>query len=230
MMIISAVVILAVVAGSINVIPMLSMNPAPTGQISGTKIYAVKNVINSVFFIKTNTGYIMVDAGSDKNKLDASMRETGINAKNVKWILLTHSDSDHTTALTLFPDAIIYMGEDEFPLVNGSMKRQVFGGNKMPAGIDIRKIIPLKDNQILMFDETVIECIKAPGHTPGSMMYFLDERYLFTGDAFRLKNGSRDVHPFTMDAQQAKRTIGQLKETADNSLIVLTAHYGLQTK
>lgn len=227
---IAAIVILVLAAGSFYFFPMLTMSPTETGQIGNTGIYSAKNAINSVFFIKTNNGWIMIDAGSNINMLEAALRQFSINTKDVKWILLTHSDSDHTTALTLFPNAEIYMNEDEFPLINGFVKRNSFSSNSMPSGVRTDKIIPLKNNQELVFEGTNVRCIKTPGHTPGSMSYLFDSRYLFTGDAFRFSNGKITVHPFTMDSDLAKKTAEQLKETINSSLIVLSAHYGLLNK
>jgi glyoxylase-like metal-dependent hydrolase (beta-lactamase superfamily II) len=201
------------------------MNPAGTGQISDTGIYAVKNRISSVFFIKTDSGYIMIDAGADMQRLEGSLKEISIDANDVNWIFLTHSDGDHVAALPLFPNADIYMGKDELPLINGTAKRSPFGGNTMPEGIDINKIIAVSDSQEILLGGMNVKCIKAPGHTPGSMAYLVDGKYLFSGDAFKMGKKAPGVHPFTMDAKLAKRTMENLKETINKS-IVLTSHYG----
>jgi glyoxylase-like metal-dependent hydrolase (beta-lactamase superfamily II) len=151
----------------------------------------------------------------------------GINIDDVKWILLTHSDSDHTAALNLFPNAVIHMSKDELPLINGTVKRNIFGGNKMPPGIDIDKISLLSDGQELSFDGIKVKCISAPGHTIGSMLYLVDNRYLFTGDALMVSNGKIGVQPFSMDSELNRKTIERLKETIDGDSIVFTSHSGL---
>ena len=223
---IAAVILLFAGAGLWYRFPRLAMDPAKTGQVPGTNIYAVKNVINSVYFIKTENGYIMVDTGSDLKRLEAAIKPTGIDTGDVKWILLTHSDYDHTTGLPLFPNAAIYMSEDELPLLNGTKKRAFMFGNTLPPGIDINKINLLTDGQELSCYDTKVKCIKAPGHTIGSMAYLVDGRYLFSGDAFKFKSGKISVHPYTMDTKTAQKTIDQLTETIKNSSIVFTAHYG----
>ena len=203
------------------------MRPAETGQIPDTNIYAVKNFGNSVYLIKTDSGYIMIDAGLITKTIENSLKEADINVNDVKWIFLTHSDGDHTASLTLFPNANIYMSNDEFPLINGTMKRNFLGANIMPAGINIDKIIPLSNGQEFLFDGTKIKCILAQGHTIGSMMYLVDDRYLFTGDAFKIKKGNMYVHPYSMDVNLSKKTVERFRETVKNSQIVLTAHYGI---
>jgi len=216
--------------GIIYIFPLLSINPAETGKIFGTNIYAVKNRMGAVYFIPVNNGYIMVDSGSDAKKLESSLKEEGINTDDVKWILLTHSDADHTAGLALFPNAKIYMNEDELPLINGTAKRSFFGGNTLPKGIDTGGIVLLSGNQELSCNGINVKCIKAPGHTAGSMVYLVDGMYLFTGDAFKVKNGSMGVHPYTMDAALSKKTMEQLKNVITNSSKILTSHYGYYEK
>ena len=223
---ITAVVVVVLGVVLINTYPLFAMSPTETGQISGTNIYAVKNQMGAVYFVKTNNGYIMIDSGSKPGKFQSSLEKAGIDVHEVKWVFLTHSDYDHVAGLTMFPNAEIFMNEDELPLINGSVKRSPSGGNKMPAGFDINKIKLLRDSQEILCSGTSVTCIKAPGHTPGSMAYMVDGHYLFTGDAFLVKKGKIDIHPFTMDKEQAKLTIGQLTGIFPSASIVFTSHYG----
>ena len=210
--------------------PILSMAPTETGQIPGTNIFAVKNRIGTAFFVKTGNGYILIDAGSDPQKFETSIKEAGIDVNEVRWIFLTHSDADHTAGLTLFPNAQIHMSEDELPLINGTVKRSFFGRNTLPSGIDIGKIILLSDSRELSYNGTNVKCIKAPGHTNGSMVYLFDGKYLFTGDAFKVNKGVMVIHPFTMDARLGKKTMEQLKGTINSCSMILTSHYGSHKK
>jgi len=227
--VVSVFVLLAAV-GLYFASPLFKMKPVKTGQIPETNIYAVKNAIITVYLLKTDNGYILIDAGLNKGQLETSLKNANINSTDVKWILLTHSDADHTAALTLFPNASIYMGKDELPLINGTMKRNIFGGNKMPSGIDINKITLLSDGQELSLDGIKVKCISAPGHTSGSMAYLADNRYLFTGDAFMIGKGRIGVHPFAKNAELSRETTERLRETIDSASIVLTSHYGLIRK
>jgi glyoxylase-like metal-dependent hydrolase (beta-lactamase superfamily II) len=226
------VVILILLTGVIvyYYFPVLSMKPVETGQIYGTNIFGIKNNMGTVFFIKTDNGCIMIDTGSDPQKLATSLKESGMTVNDVKWILLTHSDYDHVAGLSLFPNAEIYLSEDELPLITGKEKRAVFGGNTLPAGVNVEKITLLSDRRELLLNGTKIECIKAPGHTTGSMAYLVDGQYLFTGDAFKVYKGEINVHPYTMNVKLAQKTIEKLKTAINRSSIVLTSHYGLLKK
>jgi len=224
--IIVSIFILLVAVGLYFASPLLKMNPVKTGPIPETNIYAVNNLINTVYLLKTDSGYLLIDSGLNKDQLEASLKKAGINGVDVKWIFLTHSDQDHVSALPLFPNANIFMGKDELPLINGTMKRAFFGGNKMPPGINIDKITLLSDGQELLFGGVKLKCISAPGHTNGSMAYLTDNRYLFSGDAFMIDNGKIGVQPFAMNPELSRKTIEQLRETIDCSSIVFTSHYG----
>lgn len=47
----------------------------------------------------------------------------------------------------------------------------------------------LHDREELFIGEKRIKCILLPGHTDGSMGYLVDGKFLFSGDAFRIKKG-----------------------------------------
>jgi glyoxylase-like metal-dependent hydrolase (beta-lactamase superfamily II) len=203
------------------------MNPTKAGPISGTNIVAVRNNLSDMYFVKTDSGYILIDAASDEKKFEISLKEARIDANDVRWIFLTHSDYDHVDALNLFPNAAVYMSEDELLLVNGTVRRNFFiGNNAMPEGFNVNKINLLSDGMELSCNGIKVKCIKTPGHTIGSMAYLIDSQYLFTGDAFKLTKGVMGVHPFTMDAKLAKKTMQQLNEIINKSSMVLTTHYG----
>ena len=220
------IVLALLIIGCASFFPLIVMSPVATGQIENTNIIAVRQSMNSVFFVKTYDGYILIDAGSNERNLERALQSVNINVNNVKWILLTHSDSDHVGALNLFPNAVIHMSKDELPLINGTMNRNRSGGNNMPAGIDIDTIVLLSDGDELFVNDTKVKCISAPGHTPGSMLYLIDDKYLFTGDAFMIRNRNISVHPFTIDSELSKETIERLRTVINNTQIVLTSHYG----
>lgn len=228
-MILTILIIILLAAGAALsfVYPMLAMKPAGTGQIPDTEIYAVRNQINNLYFLKGEDGYILIDCGTNANAVETSLKELSIAAAEVKYVLLTHSDYDHVGALGLFADAQIYISEDEVQMLDGTTERNPKHYNKLPGNVELNSMIALKDGQEIQLDEFIVTCIKTPGHTPGSMSYLIGEQYLFTGDAVQIKDNKMMVHPYTMDRSAAENSILIVDENRGNSQFVLTAHYGV---
>lgn len=225
--VILAVVLLLVAIGFANVYPMMTMTPAETGQVFASEIYAVKNKINSVYLLKGTDGYILVDAGTDAGLIESSLKELSIDPSEVTSIFLTHSDFDHVASLALFPQAQVFVSEDEIQMLDGTTKRNAISGNKLPDAVQFGHFALLADEQELSLDGYRIKCLKTPGHTPGSMSFLVNDQYLFTGDAVKVKDKTMGIHPFTMDKQTAKESIQKLDVLQSQSKYVLTAHYGI---
>jgi glyoxylase-like metal-dependent hydrolase (beta-lactamase superfamily II) len=204
------------------------MHPTETGKILDTDIYAVRDGFVNAYFIKTKKGYLLFDAGKNIENFKKILREIKINTNDVKLVFLTHSHYDHVAGLALFTNAKIYICENELPLFNKKQKRDKTSKITMNQKIDISNIIPLSNNQEISFNRVKVKCLAAPGHTIGSMIYLVDNKYLITGDTLLFKDGKVDVHTATKDNKLAKETIEQLKEIIYNSSIVLTSHFGIK--
>lgn len=209
------------------VFPMFRMNPLESGKIEKTEIIAIKNRINNLFFIPSGDEWIAIDAGSDAKAVKQEMEKMSIDGQRVKSVFLTHTDYDHVDSVTLFPNATIYMSEKEEKMIDGSTNRQFLKKNSLPKLSESNKIVWLPDNEVIDLCEHRMRIIWAPGHTKGSAMYVLDERYLFTGDAFKVTDSHILLHPYTMDKRKAQETIHRIKDELKNYEKVFTAHYGL---
>jgi glyoxylase-like metal-dependent hydrolase (beta-lactamase superfamily II) len=202
---------------------------AETGNIPGTNIYVVKisgPYDVNVYFVDTGDGYIMIDSGYENTEaLEAGMEELNINVEDVKWLLLTHTDFDHVGGLPLFPDADIYINENEIQHLDGTVGLRK--SLSWSFGISIDMLIQLQDGQELLFGETIVKCFHAPGHTLGSMAYLVYGQYLFPGDAFFVFDRAVGTYPmFSENEALAQKTIEDLKEIINVSALVLTPHHG----
>lgn len=211
----------------VYVFPMYSMHPLASGKVEGTEMIAIKNRINNLFFIPSGEDWIVIDAGSDAGLVKQEMEQMSIDRHRVKDVFLTHTDYDHVASITLFPNATIYMSEQEEQMIDGSTTRQFLKKNSLPKLSSSNKIICLPDNAIIDLCKHKVRMIWAPGHTKGSAMYVVDGKYLFTGDAFKAEDGRILVHPYTMDKKQAQETIHSIKDELKKYEKVFTAHYGL---
>ena len=211
----------------IYVFPMLCMHPLASGKIGGTDIIGVRNRINNLFFIPAGKDWIVIDAGSDVKLVKKEMERMAIDEYRVKWVFLTHTDYDHVASVALFPNATIYMSKQEEQMIDGSTNRQFIKKNKLPELSGSNEVKYLQDNEVIDLYEHKIRIICAPGHTKGSALYALDEKYLFTGDAFKITDDRISVHPYTMDRRTARETIQGIQNELKNYEKVFTAHYGL---
>ena len=151
-------------------------------------IIMLNDMRTSVYLIKTDSGYIAIDAGQNINLIEKGLYYNNINPDEIKAVLLTHSDFDHQNALDLYKNAKVYISKAEDEMVKNKITRfrfLPFVSNSLKA----ENPMLLNDGDIFYLRGIKIKCIGLPGHTLGSMGYLINDIYLFTGDALRIKNG-----------------------------------------
>ncbi len=123
-----------------------------------------------------------------------------INDKGLtlKYILLTHLHLDHCFGITLlkqvYPEAVFCANEKDDFLLKGAAQQAAAYGLKMPAApIDIERNLNQGDE--LKLGEQKIEVIAVPGHSPGSLCYYMpDSQNIMVGDVlFKQSIGRTDL-------------------------------------
>ncbi len=192
-------------------------------SVINNEILAVWNKIVNVYLVKTSSGWIAFDAGTDSGHLRREFKAIGLDPSEVRAVFLTHSDSDHVAGVKLFPKATFYMGANERPLATGEIRR----AGPFKNSLDVTPEW-LADGDSVAIDGRTVRVIETPGHTPGAVSYLLDGVYLFTGDAFALKDDKIEVFNkmFIMDEVKARESILRLTSRRGIKMI-LTAHYGI---
>lgn len=109
-------------------------------------------------------------------------------------------------------------------MINGKTRRSPMGGNSLTYGHE-----NLMDGQVLDINGVKVKGILTPGHTPGSMCYLVDGKYLFIGDTLSIKDGKVALFNefFNMSTEMEKGSIEKLAALTDDIKYVLTAHYGI---
>lgn len=199
------------------------MTPAETGQIT-ENIFAIRDGYVNTFLIKSDSGYIMIDAGTDVGSIAAGLEKLEIEPSDVKNIFLTHTDSDHAGALSLFPHANVYLSRQEEQMINGETGRFLWFGNRL----DREDYKLLYEGQELVIRDITVKGILTPGHTPGTMCYLVNGKYLFTGDVIRFVDGKAiEFHHFiNMDNPTGIKSIEKLS-LLEGVEYVFTAHHGV---
>jgi glyoxylase-like metal-dependent hydrolase (beta-lactamase superfamily II) len=185
-------------------------------------------------------GLTLIDTGHPKDGpiILAALRKHGYALHNVRRIILTHADMDHSGGLAQLKQATgakvaCHAAEKEF--VERPWRRQpvwflrplVALATLAPA-FQLRPVSPdelLLDGQELPEGFTVIH---TPGHTPGHIsLLHKEQRFLITGDAMSNRKGKlRDpIFLFTPDKVNARRSIWKLaKKYGDDFETVVFGH------
>jgi hydroxyacylglutathione hydrolase len=186
-------------------------------------VFAIKDSFVNMFLVKDSDNYVAVDAGEDIKAVRAELAKLNIDSSKVVAVFLTHGDGDHTAALPLFKNAKVYLARQEEQMINGKTPKMLFFYNKISAS----SYILLDDQQMLTVGKISIKGILTPGHTPGSMSYVINGKYLFVGDAFGLKEGKIDKPNkfFSMDLKTAIKSFDKISNLPQVEYI-FTAHTG----
>lgn len=201
---------------------MRDFTPMETGNVFDN-IFTVKDGFANIFIIKDGEQYVIIDGGMNPSETAKQFAQLSIDPDDVSAVLLTHTDSDHAGALSLFNNAKVYLSKAEMPMLNGERTKFVrkFGNITVPDNN-----ILLEDRETIEIGNLKIQGILAPGHTTGMMAYLVDDKYLFTGDILSLRDGKIAPLPkfFDMDHEQAVKSMEIIRDIPADYII--TGHWG----
>lgn len=171
------------------------------------------------WILKTQNGALLVDTGGEPGgeALLAELARQGVKPEAIQAVLLTHSHKDHWGAAHLFPNAQVYVGPGEAAFMRGARRfTSPVGGafNRMVPTPPMPKAVrELEGGETLELDGASVRVFHVPGHTPGSLM-FLVQDLLFTGDSLlRAGEGVGPPPRFVSDAPaENRRSLSSLAE------------------
>ena len=203
-------------------------------------------------FIRTGEHSILIDTGcgvdeqSGVGKLLQNLKTEGIQCAEIDTVILSHGHGDHIGGNTdsegrsVFPNARYIMCKEEWESWTSDPNlthidveepvRQMF-----IKGIQ-KNLIPIKDQLDLIDGDTEImpgvELIRAPGHTPGSMVMVISsgaEQLLGAFDIFHqpIEIERPDLYDtFDISIEQASRTrIQILSRFGTTNPLVFASHF-----
>ena len=216
-------VLVALVVGGFVVKLKAQITVVETGIVA-PGIFAVKNTYVNMYLMKDSDTYIAFDAGNDVEAVANELKVLNINPDKVTALFLTHSDGDHVGGLKLFKNATVYLSRDEEPLITEKFKRKMGRFNQ----INTKIYTLLDDQQTVLIGNLKVTGISTPGHTPGSMSFLVNNKFLFVGDAFGVENG-KIIKPnafFTEDMETAVKSFEKIKNLPEAESI-FTGHTGI---
>ena len=191
--------------------------------------FPLKFSMVNCYLIKTEAGFYLVDTGMTNNRrsLEIELNRLGCYPGNLKLILLTHGDFDHTgSAVYLrekYGSQICMHAEDVGMLENGDMFYHRKFENRLIRSV-MRTFLPLKvenrgkpdvfleDGASLFnygLDATVYN---TPGHSTGSVCILTSSGDLFAGDLLTNSTGKPMLNSMMYDKAQGNLSLERLKQ------------------
>ncbi len=142
---------------------------------------------------------VIIDPADPGDDLFAAVRRESVN---IKYILNTHGHADHVLGNRAFKEAFgapvcMHAADDDFfsdPEIRKQTEKEL--GLPGPEPADIR----LADGDVLHAGRLEIRVIHTPGHTPGSVCFYICGN-LFTGDTLFVESAGRmDLAGGSLDA------------------------------
>ncbi|MDZ7264619.1 MAG: MBL fold metallo-hydrolase [candidate division KSB1 bacterium] len=127
---------------------------------------------------KTRWGAV-IDPGDDAQLILDSIKRHQVN---VQYILLTHGHVDHLAHLSKIRQetgAAFLMHRDDTFLMKGLLAQALMFGLPNPGNPKPDRFV--SDGEEIDLGDLTIRVLHTPGHSPGSVTYFVDKK-LFVGD------------------------------------------------
>ncbi len=177
------------------------------------KIFVCGPIENNTFVIvckKTKKALVIDPAFGSGNKVEKYINE---NKYILEKILLTHAHWDHITDVKLLKEEFscpIYMHKLESDLLKNPQKPYFFSSITIP---DLKPDILLEGDEKIELGDLEILVIHTPGHTPGSVCYYVEkEKVLFSGDTLFKGSFGRVDFPYSnpQDMIESLKTLSNL--------------------
>lgn len=176
-------------------------------------VYVLKSTKGAYAYVIKDEEIVLIDTGFSwvGKRVLKEFRKIGINPADIKNILLTHHDLDHTGNASMFQKlsgASLWASKEDIPYIKGELKRP--GIKKFFSVINKVKKPDYVEEYGLNQRFGEISIIPSPGHTPGHVC-ILYKDCLFVGDLVKNKNGKLIIYPnMNWDKAKLKESVGKV--------------------
>lgn len=169
---------------------------------------------STVSLLRGHGRIALLDVGAFgiRRELGKQLQAQGVRPEEVTDVILTHAHYDHAVNFTLFPNATVWIGDEELRWAAS----QPPGFNPLPE-LYVRELLTRdRVQRISAGDEPLpgLQSVAAPGHTPGHLIFVLAANsppVIFTGDSAKnraeLMSGEVDATGNASDSRQTLATI-----------------------
>lgn len=158
------------------------MSKSPISDISPFKMYGnlyfVGSTKVSVHLIDTEAGLVLIDAGYPDmyEQITDSICHLGFDPRNICAIIHSHGHIDHfgcTPRFKELSDAKTYISRIDNDIANGTL--DLSWANELDMEhVEFENDILIDDGDVLDFGSTSIRCRLTPGHTDGTLSFFIN--------------------------------------------------------
>lgn len=162
--------------------------PEETGVLQ-EGISCIREYDVNFWFYSKDGKTLAFDSGHLNYKgIDEEFKKIDIMPEDIKHLFLTHLDTDHAGGIdksgrNIFPNAKVYMGEEENKYMMREIRRKGFFFNCVQIA---EGWIPIKGNTTFEVEGIKVEAIPVPGHTIGHTVYIVDDKIMISGDCLAI--------------------------------------------
>jgi metallo-beta-lactamase class B len=169
--------------------------------------------------VKTSDGIIMIDALNNakdaENTIVPGLKSLGLDPKQIKYVVITHSHGDHYGGAQYLIDNFhprVIMSDADWKGVEGPLQFDNPNWSKPP-----KRDITINDGYKLTLGDTTLTLYVTPGHTPGTISPVIPVKdngqqhtaFLWGGTGFNFERTAANFKRYAESAERMKEMVGR---------------------